>query len=113
LEENFEFLLGKEKPGRVRCYGRTMKPTMFKRNENIASIKKECEAKMSSMQEEMNGMKAMMKFMLKQQNPELDDDDDDINELMTCILGKESSAVGPHSSASTYNPNSNDYQVQI
>ena len=84
---------------------------MFKRNENIASIKKECEAKMSSMQEEMNGMKAMMKFMLKQQNPELDDDD--INELMTRILGKESSVIGPHSSASTYNPNSNDYQVQV
>jgi len=54
----------------------------------------------------------MMKFMLKQQNPELDDDDD-INELMTRLLGKESNAVGPHSSTSTYNPNSNDYQVQV
>ena len=112
MGEKFESLLGKEKPGPVRCYGRTMTPTMFKRHENIASIKKEYEAKMSSMQEEMNGMKAMMKFMLKQQNPELDDDDDDdINELMTCLLGKESNATRPHSSASTYNPNSNDYQL--
>jgi len=42
---------------------------MFKRNENIASIKKECEVKMSSMQEEMNGMKAMKKSMVKQKNP--------------------------------------------
>jgi len=64
------------------------------------------------MQEEMNDMKAIMKFMLKQQNQELDDDDD-INELMTRLLGKESNVVGPHSSTSTYNPNSNDYQVHV
>ena len=30
---------------------------------------------------------------------------------MTRLLGKESNAEGPYSYASTYNPNSNDYQL--
>ena len=45
----------------------------------------------------------MMKFMLKQQNPELDDDD--VDELMVRVLGRQSSATLPPSFASTPNPN--------
>jgi len=44
----------------------------------------------------------MMKFMLKQQNPELGDEE--VDELVTHVLGKYSSAAAPHSSASTYVP---------
>jgi len=44
-----------------------------------------------------------MKFMLNQQNPELDDDDGD--ELMARVLGKQSSITLLPSSASTHNLN--------
>jgi hypothetical protein len=36
----FQSLFGKEKPGRVCCYGRTVTPSMLKKNEEIANIKK-------------------------------------------------------------------------
>ncbi|XP_058722187.1 uncharacterized protein LOC131593808 [Vicia villosa] len=39
--EAFESVLGKQKPGRMRCYGRTTTPTLLKRNEEIAKLKTE------------------------------------------------------------------------
>ncbi|XP_058732396.1 uncharacterized protein LOC131603936 [Vicia villosa] len=39
--EAFESVLGKQKPGRMRCYGRTTTPTLLKRNEEIARLKRE------------------------------------------------------------------------
>jgi len=44
----------------------------------------------------------MVKFVVKQQNPDLEEDD--INKMMTRVLIKESSGVGLHSSASTHDP---------
>lgn len=58
---------------------------------------------MNGMTKQIQDMQAMMKFMLKQQNPELDDDD--VDELMVRVLGKQSSATLPPSFASTHNPN--------
>lgn len=39
--EAFETVFGKQKPGRMRCHGRTTTPTLLKRNEEIAKLKKE------------------------------------------------------------------------
>lgn len=47
--QTFQSLFGKEKPGRVRCFGRTVTPTMLKRNEEIAVIKKQHSNEMTSM----------------------------------------------------------------
>jgi len=48
----------------------------------------------------MQDLEAMVKLVVKQQNPDLDEED--INNMMTRILSKESSVVGLHSSASTH-----------
>ncbi|CAL5190415.1 unnamed protein product [Lathyrus oleraceus] len=39
--EAFESVFGKQKPGRMRFHGRTTTPTLLKRNEEIAKLKKE------------------------------------------------------------------------
>ncbi|KAI5397856.1 hypothetical protein KIW84_063611 [Lathyrus oleraceus] len=39
--EAFESVFGKQKPGRMRCHGRTTTPSLLKRNEEIAKLKKE------------------------------------------------------------------------
>jgi len=44
----------------------------------------------------------MMKLIIKQQNPNLNDED--IEHMMSRVLGKENSAIGPQSSASTRVP---------
>jgi len=101
-EQAFESLFGKEKYGRVLCYGKTMTPSTFKKNEEIDVVKKEYENKMTHMTQEIQGLKAMVTFVVKQQNPDLDDED--LNNMMARILGKESSAIGPYSFASTHDP---------
>jgi hypothetical protein len=40
-DQAFESLFGKEKADRVRCYGRTATPSMLKKKEQIANIKKQ------------------------------------------------------------------------
>lgn len=103
VDKAFESMFGKEKSGRVRCYGRTMTPTLLKKNQEIVNIQKGHALEISGMAKKIEGLEAMMKFMLKQQNPDLNEED--IEQMMSRVLGKENSVVGPHSSASTHIPN--------
>jgi hypothetical protein len=54
-------LFGKEKPDRVRCYGRTATPSMLKKKEQIANIKKQYEGEMSSIKERMEAYESLTK----------------------------------------------------
>ncbi|KAK7266973.1 hypothetical protein RIF29_19635 [Crotalaria pallida] len=90
-KKTFQSLLGKEKPGRVRCYGRTVTPSQFKRNEEIALIKKEHA-------NEMNIMKMLVRSLLKQNNPDLDDEALDM--MMANATASENGAT-PHPSTLT------------
>ena len=40
VEKTFESMFGKEKLGKVHCFGRIVTPSLFKRNQEIAAIKK-------------------------------------------------------------------------
>ncbi|XP_058777268.1 uncharacterized protein LOC131651623 [Vicia villosa] len=51
--EAFESVLGKQKPGRVRCHGRTTTPTLLKRNEEIAKLKRDHAAEVRHVIQEM------------------------------------------------------------
>ncbi|XP_027942504.1 uncharacterized protein LOC114196152 [Vigna unguiculata] len=105
-EQTFKSLFGKEKPGRVRCYGKTMTPSQFRKNEEIAAIKKEHANAISGMAKEIQDLRAIVNFVVRQQNPDLDEED--LNNMMARVLGKESSATGPYSSASTHDPQLED-----
>jgi len=56
----------------------------------------------NGMAKKIEDLEAMVKFVVKQQNPDLEEDD--INNMMTRALTKESCGAKLHSSASTYDP---------
>jgi len=88
-----------------------MTPSTFKRNEEIAAIKEEHANEISDIKKEMKDLKAMLKVVVKQQNPDLDEED--INNMMAHILSKESSTVGIHLSASTHDPYEQVYILKL
>jgi len=79
-----------------------MTPLTFKKNEENDVVKKEYKNKMSDMTQKIEGIKAMATFVIKQQTP--NSDEKDLNNMVTHILDQESSAMGPHYSASTHYP---------
>ena len=67
----FETVCGKEKPGRVRCLGATVIPTILKRIEEIASIEQRHSQEVSHLKEEVSnltnqfkGMQSLLKVLL-------------------------------------------------
>ncbi|CAK8560366.1 unnamed protein product [Lathyrus sativus] len=54
--EAFENVFGKQKPGRLRCHGRTTTPTLLKRNEEIAKIKREHAAEIRQFNDKLQEM---------------------------------------------------------
>ena len=78
-----------------------MTSSTFKKGRNC-SIRKEHANEMSVMTKKIEELEAMVKFVVKKQNPELEEDN--INNTMTRVLSKEISGMGLHSSASTHDP---------
>ncbi|KAJ1419601.1 putative transposase, Ptta/En/Spm, plant [Sesbania bispinosa] len=102
-KQAFESLFGKEKSGRVRCYGRTATPSQLKRNEEIKALKKQHSIELNSCINRSQGMEALLRCVLKQNNPTLDDEVIDI--MIANAIANENSATMPHSSTSTHTPN--------
>ncbi|KAJ1443723.1 hypothetical protein SESBI_00321 [Sesbania bispinosa] len=78
----------------------------FLKNEEIAAIKKQHSNEVTSMKREMEGLKSLVKTMLKQQNPNLNEEE--VDNMMATALGYENSA-GPRLSASSHVP----YQEEV
>ena len=107
-------MFGKERFGRVRCYGRIVTPSVLKRNQEIVVIHKKYVIEVNSLTQKVEGLKAIVKFVLKQQNPNLNEGD--IEHMMSRVLRKENSiadqkkkrkensVVAPGSSTSTHDP---------
>ncbi|KAJ1415445.1 hypothetical protein SESBI_18141 [Sesbania bispinosa] len=51
-------MFGKEKPGRVCCYGRTTTPTLLKKNKEIAEIEKRHANEVKHLNDKVQGMEA-------------------------------------------------------
>ncbi|KAJ1379862.1 putative transposase, Ptta/En/Spm, plant [Sesbania bispinosa] len=56
--EAFQTMFGKEKLGRVRCYGRTTTPTLLKKNKEIAEIEKIHANEVKHLNDKVQGMEA-------------------------------------------------------
>ncbi|XP_020969498.1 uncharacterized protein LOC110267988 isoform X1 [Arachis ipaensis] len=65
-EEAFESLFGKEQPGRVRCYGRSVTLSDLKKYAKISELKQQHQEEVTSLKAELGDMKA------KQQHQEAD-----------------------------------------
>ncbi|XP_058736559.1 uncharacterized protein LOC131608965 [Vicia villosa] len=79
---------------------------MLKRTEEILVIKRQHNDEVAGMKREMDGMKALFKTMMKQQNPHMSDEE--ISNLMAsamgCSISSTAAPADPHSSASTHIP---------
>ncbi|KAM7272199.1 hypothetical protein ACFE04_026862 [Oxalis oulophora] len=90
-DEDFHEVFGKERSGRVRCGGRTLTPTLLKKNQEMAAMAKMHDMHMASIKEDMEKkleerdrdmerkleetqkyFKSMLKSVLTQMNPSLD-----------------------------------------
>ncbi|KAL5059390.1 hypothetical protein RYX36_030994, partial [Vicia faba] len=82
----------------------------IKRNEEILVIKKQHSDEVVGMKREIDGMKELLKTIMKQQNPHVSDEE--ISNMMATTLGSSNSTiaalVAPHSSASTHIPHSEE-----
>nr|XP_025647848.1 uncharacterized protein LOC112742826 [Arachis hypogaea] len=111
----FQKVFGKENPGRVRCYGRTVTKTSLKKNKEIDEIKKQSEEKVTALKTELDdhkqrlqGLEDIVKLMLQQTSPGMN-----VDEALSLLRSKQSSAnsaqdpnlVLRHSPPSTHIPN--------
>ncbi|KAJ1390449.1 putative transposase, Ptta/En/Spm, plant [Sesbania bispinosa] len=101
VEQAFQSIFGKEKPGRVRCLGRTITPSMLKKNEEIVALKKQHSIEIGSMAKTVQGLQGLIRCLLKEINPELDDQA--LDSIVENAISNENS-VAPPSSASTHIP---------
>lgn len=85
-------------PGRKRCYERTATPSVLKRNEEIDALKKQHYNDMTSLRKRIERLEALVRFLLKQLIPNLDEEA--VDNIMTHTLGDDNSAA-PQSSIST------------
>ncbi|MED6183961.1 hypothetical protein PIB30_042765 [Stylosanthes scabra] len=77
-EEAFQSLFGKEQPGRVRCYGRSITQTDLRKHAEVSAIKQQHQQEVSALQsrlgdiqtqqqqqaEEIHGLRKMVKLLL-------------------------------------------------
>ncbi|MED6201651.1 hypothetical protein PIB30_097134, partial [Stylosanthes scabra] len=75
-EEAFQSLFGKEQPGRIRCYGRSITQSDLKWNAEISAIKEQHQEEVQSLKgelgdvkEEVHGLRNMVKLLLQQSEP--------------------------------------------
>lgn len=88
--EAFENVLGKQKPGRLRCHGRTTIPTLLKRNEEIAKLKREHAAEVRQYSDRMH---AMMQAMEEKHRQDKEETDRKIQLILKTVLNQSTSEL--------------------
>ncbi|MED6154302.1 hypothetical protein PIB30_111021, partial [Stylosanthes scabra] len=56
-EEAFQSLFGKEQPGRVRCYGRSITQTDLQRHAEISAIKQQHQEEVTTLKNELGDVR--------------------------------------------------------
>ncbi|XP_020971139.1 uncharacterized protein LOC107624944 isoform X2 [Arachis ipaensis] len=74
-EDAFVGVLGKDQPGRVRCYGASITRSSLKKDEEIHHIKVEYNAHVSSLEKKMDGVCGLLKVLVHQINPGMSDEE--------------------------------------
>lgn len=98
-EQTFKLLLGKEKSGRVRCFGRIVTPSQLKRKEEISTLKKEHANELNNWARRFEGLEVLLRCFMQQNNPNLDDEA--LDDMITNAVANENNNVAMRSSTST------------
>ncbi|MED6176525.1 hypothetical protein PIB30_089094 [Stylosanthes scabra] len=68
-EDAFVQALGKDQPGRLRCYGASITKASLKKHEEIRQVKVECNDMVSPLQKQIEGVCGLLIVMMQQINP--------------------------------------------
>ncbi|KAH0661665.1 hypothetical protein KY284_026596 [Solanum tuberosum] len=113
-DDAFTAVFGKEQPGRLRCYGRSVKTSSLKKDEETNELKQKHANEITSLKEEINEMREEMRHFfsqLLQNNPGLN-----VRDMPGCVGSNIASPIDassaqavkgqnlPHSSGSTHDP---------
>ncbi|KAH0667865.1 hypothetical protein KY285_029071 [Solanum tuberosum] len=113
-DDAFTTVFGKEQPGRLRCYGRSVKTSSLKKDEETNELKQKHANEITSLKEEINEMREEMRHFfsqLLQNNPGLN-----VRDMPGCVGSNIASPIDassaqavkgqnlPHSSGSTHDP---------
>ncbi|MED6115677.1 hypothetical protein PIB30_093007, partial [Stylosanthes scabra] len=110
-KEAFQSLFGKEQPGRIRCYGRSIRRSDLKRHAKISAIKEQHQEEVQSLKgelgdvkEEVHGLRNMVKLLLQRSEPVMNPE-----EIEAMLKNPQHSPVYANSSGhgSTHVPNMN------
>ncbi|MED6111615.1 hypothetical protein PIB30_053861 [Stylosanthes scabra] len=89
-EEAFVPVLGKDQPGRLRCYGASVTRSSLKRHEEIHQVRGEYDDKVSSIERQMEGVCGLLTVMLQQMN--FGKSEEDIAALVQAVRNSPSDA---------------------
>ncbi|KAH0633349.1 hypothetical protein KY284_036135 [Solanum tuberosum] len=113
-DDAFTAVFGKEQPGRLRCYGRSVTTSSLKKDEETNELKQKHDNEITSLKEEINEMREEMRHFfsqLLQNNPGLN-----VRDMPGCVGSNIASPIDassaqavkgqnlPHSSGSTHDP---------
>ncbi|KAH0643487.1 hypothetical protein KY289_034461 [Solanum tuberosum] len=113
-DDAFTAVFGKEQPGRLRCYGRSVTTSSLKKDEETNELKQKHDNEITSLKEEMNEMREEMRHFFSQvlqNNPGLN-----VRDMPGCVGSNIASPIDassaqavksqnlPHSSGSTHDP---------
>ncbi|MED6125231.1 hypothetical protein PIB30_066683 [Stylosanthes scabra] len=74
-EDAFTSVLGKDQPGRLRCYGGGITKSSLKKDEAVRQVQVEYDKKVLSLQNQMHSMQGILKMVLQQLNPGMTNED--------------------------------------
>lgn len=89
--EVFQSVFGKEKPGRVRCYGRVTTHSLLKRNKEIAEIKKIHANEVKHLNDKVQEMEAKQQEMEAKHSKEMAAVEQKLQLLLRTMLAQNNS----------------------
>ncbi|KAG4950241.1 hypothetical protein JHK82_043595 [Glycine max] len=87
-EQAFKLLLGKEKFGRVGCFGRIVTPSHLKRKEEIFALKEHAN-EWNNWARRFEGLESLLICFMKQNNRNLDDEA--LDDMIRNVVANENS----------------------
>ncbi|XP_052114291.1 uncharacterized protein LOC127745543 [Arachis duranensis] len=102
-EDAFVGVLGKDQPGRVRCFGASITKSSLKKDEEIRQVKVEYNSKVESLEKKMDGVCSLLKVLVHQVNPGMSEE-----EVAALVQAAQNSPLDASSSRPKNTPRSSE-----
>ncbi|XP_020966484.1 uncharacterized protein LOC110266345 [Arachis ipaensis] len=102
-EDAFVGMLGKDQPGRVRCFGASITKSSLKKDDAIRQVKVEHNNKVESLEKKMDGVCSLLKVLVHQVNPGMSEE-----EVAALVQAAQNSPLDASSSRPRNTPRSSE-----